>query len=426
MLLVAGRKTNLFAECLALTASSENPRLPASNLANSDPTTPAAANDGTNPWDFVLDGRLKEITDPHFDGAWTIAPAGWGKAGAGTLTRDTAVKDGGVASSRMDAAGGDVFQVRRFKAACGSVFDVYCSFRREADSFGAQLYLVCLDTGLYWVPGSGWIALQGELLDSVGITVNTWTTLGTTGIQVPNLTDTDVVELAFVFKHKRNNDAATAKAWIDNLRVYPHASLLSVHLPRNVQGAMLTLATSPDASTWTAAATIQGATARFEAWASFTARSAAWWRLRVELPELTIAVVNTVFPEPPAIGEAVLALARKVPGTWRKAEHVHDVPQARAGQGDRYRQAQAGGPLQRLTLERMGAAEGDWFMILNRLFLGSLGGVRDSVLVWDESAPSRVILGAIESDLSLAFDVTKANVPHRVKITGYAPAIWST
>jgi hypothetical protein len=47
------------------------------------------------------------------------------------------------------------------------------------------------------------------------------------------------------------------------------------------------------------------------------------------------------------------------------------------------------------------------------------------VIVWDESAPSRVIYGALDPSLTLPFDVTKGNVPHRLEIAGYAPPIWT-
>lgn len=88
----------------------------------------------------------------------------------------------------------------------------------------------------------------------------------------------------------------------------------------------------------------------------------------------------------PAIGESVLALARQSVGTWRKVDDTYDVPQVRTGQAGRYRQAQAG-PYRRITLERMGVSAADWGLILNCLYLASLGGVRNSVLVWDESRP---------------------------------------
>lgn len=133
-----------------------------------------------------------------------------------------------------------------------------------------------------------------------------------------------------------------------------------------------------------------------------------------------------LFPGPPAIGEAVLALARATVGTWRKAEDSWDVPQVRAGQAGRYRQAQAGGPYRKVTLQRMGATGADWALILNRLYLASLGGVRSSVLVWDEGAPSRVVLGVIEAGLQLSFEVTEPNVPHILAVTGYAPAVWAS
>ncbi len=75
MLFVAGRRTNLWAEGYALTASSENPRLAAANLANGDPATPAASAVATSPWDLLLDGRLRAITFPHFRRRLGAAPS---------------------------------------------------------------------------------------------------------------------------------------------------------------------------------------------------------------------------------------------------------------------------------------------------------------------------------------------------------------
>ena len=71
----------------------------------------------------------------------------------------------------------------------------------------------------------------------------------------------------------------------------------------------------------------------------------------------------------------------------------------------------------------MGADPADWALVLNRLNLASLGRVRDSVLVWDESVSSRV-LGAIEAGLQLPFDVAEPNVPHTLTITGHAAQAW--
>ncbi len=74
----------------------------------------------------------------------------------------------------------------------------------------------------------------------------------------------------------------------------------------------------------------------------------------------------------------------------------------------------------------MGADPADWALVLNRLYLASLGGVRISVLVWDESVPSRVVLGALDAGLQLPFDVAEPNVPHTLIVTGYTPAVWAT
>lgn len=261
--------------------------------------------------------------------------------------------------------------------------------------------------------------------DGNALAADTWGTVGT-AITVPNLNDTDVATLEIALTPGPNLDFPNAKNWVDNLRVQPRMSLLSIHHPRNVAGAVLTLATSPDQVTWTTRASIPGSSAAREAFASFDAVSAAWWRLRVAVPQLWgWTGLFDLFPGPPAIGEAVLALARAAAGTWRKAEDAWEVPQVRVGQAGRYRQAQAGGPYRKVTLQRMGASAADWALVLNRLYLASLGGVRNSVLVWDESVPSRVVLGAIDAGLQLPFDVTEPNVPHTLTITGYAAPVWT-
>lgn len=191
-------------------------------------------------------------------------------------------------------------------------------------------------------------------------------------------------------------------------------------------GAVFTLATSPDQATWTTRATIGGSSAARAAFASFAETAAAWWRLRVAVPQLWGGTgLFDLFPGPPAIGAAVLAQARSTVGTWRKADDAWDMPQVRVGQAGRYRQAQAGGPYRRVTLQRTGTRVAAWGLILNRPYLASLGGVGNSVLVWDESAPSRVALGAIEAGLQLPFEVAQPNVPHTLSITGHAPAVWT-
>lgn len=428
MLLVAGRKTNLFAEGLSMAASSENPRLPASNLGNGDPALPAASNVATSPWDLTLDGRLKDVTDPHFDSVWTVAPEGWSKIGT-NIARDTTVKDGGVASVRFDLASSDegIFLVAN--VACGAQLDFACSMRRETLALGALVLVFCRDTGLFWAPGAGWGPSPVPVLVGDALVAETWTTISSTApVQVPNLNDTDVASLQIIVQPIAHPGAPTAKNWVDNLRVLPKVNLLSIHHPRNVAGATITLATSPDQVTWTTRATITGSSAAREAFASFDAVSALWWRLRVAAPSFEEVGLDlpTTFNAPPAIGEAVLALARAVVGTWRKAEDAYDVPQVRVGQAGRYRQAQAGGPYRKVTLQRMGASGADWGLVLNRLYMAALGGVRNSVLVWDESTPSRVVLGAIEAGLQLPFDVTAPNVPHTLAITGYAPPVWTS
>lgn len=429
MLLVAGRRTNLFAEGYELGSASSNPRLPVSNLCNGDPSLPAAAEDATSPWDLILDGRLKDVTDPHFDSVWTVAPEGWSKIGS-NIARDTTVKDGGVASVRFDYAGTGTPEsiYRSIDVACGSLLDFTCSMRREALARGPQVVVMCRNTGLFWDGLSGaWVPdLLAVAFDGNALADDTWGTVGTT-VTVPNLNDTDVATLEIVLRPLTHLDFPNAKNWVDDLRVQPQASLLSIHHPRNVAGAIITLDTSPDQTTWTTRATITGSSAAREAFASFSAVSARWWRLRLAVPALWGGTgLFDSFPAPPAIGEAVLALARSFVGTWRKADDAWDVPQVRAGQAGRYRQAQAGGPYRKVTLQRMGATGADWGLVLNRLYLTSLGGVRPSVLVWDESTPSRVVLGAIEPGLQLPFDVAEPNVPHTLTITGFAPPIWTS
>ena len=326
MLLVAGRKTNLFAEGLVLVASSENPRLPASNLGNGDPALPAAAAVATSPWDLVLDGRLKDVTDPHFDSAWTVAPEGWSARGT-HIFRDTTIKDGGVASVRFEYAGSGPSEAIfiAVDVACGAQLDVSCSLRREALANGAHLSVMCRDTGLYWNGlALTWVAEGTSVFDGNGVAEDAWGTVATTSpIQVPNLNDTDVATLEIVLRPLPNLDFPTKKNWVDNLRVQPRASLLSIHHPRNVAGAVFTLDTSPDAVTWTTRATIGGSSAAREAFANFAEQSAAWWRLRVAVPNMLGGTgIFDLFPAPPAIGEAVLALARATVGTWRKADEA--------------------------------------------------------------------------------------------------------
>lgn len=427
MLLVAGRKTNLFAEGLSLVASSENPRLPASNLGNSDPALPAASAVATSPWDLTLDGRLKEFPDPHFDGAWSGAPSGWSVVGDGTLTRDTVVTSSGSgASCKFDSTLGPKMVYVRGQVACGAVLDLSARFRSSDGVQSPSVYVLCEDTGLYYSGEAGaWIAGETPALFLADPLTTTWELVQALAIQIPNLTDSDVVNLRISLGEAFGSGATV---WVDDLQVLSRVSLLTAHHPRNVQGATLALQTSADGVVYNDLATIAGTTARFESWVSFTAQSSRWWRLRVRNPKPLDHVLPTPwgFEGPPAIGEAVLALARSFAGTWRKAEDGYDVPQARVGQAGRYRQAQAGGPYRKVTLQRMGATGADWALVLNRLYLASLGGVRNSVLVWDESAPSRVVLGAIEAGLQLPFDVTEPNVPHTLTITGYAPPVWTS
>lgn len=336
--------------------------------------------------------------------------------------------NGAGASCHFNDTAGSSMIVVTGEAACGAILD--CSAQFGAGSVGnVGGRILCEDTGLYWDVATGtWVAWEALALTyAASPAPGAWVRLAANGVAVPNLTDRSAARIRVMLGMPFG---VGQDAWIDDLRILSRANIITTHHPRNVQGTTLTLWASHDltGAAWTQLASIPGSSARFDAWGQFAARSASRWRLRVQNPK----PFDHVLPAPwgfvgaPAVGESVLALARWAIGTWRKVDDSYEVPQVRVGQAGRYRQAQAGGPYRRIVLERMGASTADWSLILNRLYLASLGGVRNSVLVWDEAVASRVIYGAVDAGLSLPFDVTAPNVAHELEVTGYAPPVWTT
>ncbi len=81
------------------------------------------------------------------------------------------MNDGGVASVRFDVDASDALLIYAggFEAACGDILDITASFRRQAASYGVVMYLLCIDTGLYWsVVDHDWRPLEADIITTGG------------------------------------------------------------------------------------------------------------------------------------------------------------------------------------------------------------------------------------------------------------------
>lgn len=395
---IAGRRSNLFAESIAVTSSPEHARLGVAYLWDGDPGIPAAGGT-TTPWDVILDGRTRQIEDPHFDTDWSAAgvPPGWTHQGAGTIARDTADKSGGVASVRLEAGA----RLTRWI--------------EVAPGHRAQL-VVALKGGDVGQEGGIRFEVTTENGDPVGLLSRT---AGTGwGDAAAQLAVPDVGEDLVRLHLHAYRTGSTAACWVDDVRWLPAADLLTLHqvrVPRPPRGLITFSASDTDLETWTQ---LGGVHVRPEAWVSFAQRSARWWRLRVVVSPLDVALEQV-----PSIGEAVLGLGRVLADTWYGYDESRDVPQARAG--DRHRQAETPGTLVTLAFDRHGTFDGAGWVEASRLHALTLGGILPVALVYDEDDPAAVIFGTLAAALKSRRDVDDSDRPHQLQVSSFPPAIWT-